>query len=193
MQPDGVKRVNREAMCVARSARNPVTPCTSRIIAVCLYERSGLDSYMQTCRVCQIWKDELDVVGFRAWRETPGLRRRQPQPCLQFTPAFATIVGSIHRAQFRSRVERARVRGCKRHYVRLCEIMQCIPSRSPIAASKDSIAESFRSKQCLFEFGQRRRIGSACRSNRPPRPSFHRSPESPRGHEQSLDRSSSSF
>src|SRR5580704_8633591 len=32
-----------------------------------------------------------------------------------------------------------------------------------------------------------------CRSNRPPRPSFHRSPESPRGHKESLDRSSSSF
>jgi hypothetical protein len=75
VQPGGIKRVNREAMCVSRGARNPVTPCPSRIIAV--YQRSGLYSYMQTCRVCQIWKDGLDVMGFRAWRETPGLSRRQ--------------------------------------------------------------------------------------------------------------------
>jgi hypothetical protein len=33
--------------------------------------RSTLRDYMQTCRACQIWKDELDVMGFRAWRETP--------------------------------------------------------------------------------------------------------------------------
>src|ERR1700733_5153533 len=126
-------------MCVSRGARNAVTPCRSRIIAV--YQRSGLYRYMQTCRVRQIWKDELDVMGFRAWRETPGLRRRQRQQRLQFTPGFATILGSIHRTQFCSRVERARLRGCKRHYVRLSEILQWMPGRSPIAGSQHSIAE----------------------------------------------------
>jgi hypothetical protein len=60
VQSDGIQRVNREAMCVSRSARNPVTPCPSRIIAV--YQRSGLNGYMQTGQVCQIWKDELDVM-----------------------------------------------------------------------------------------------------------------------------------
>ena len=60
---------------------------------------------------CQMWKDELEMrMGFRAWRETPGLRRRQHQQRLQFTPGFAIILGSIHRTQFRPRVERARLR-----------------------------------------------------------------------------------
>ena len=61
-------------MCLAERSKL-VTPCLSNIIAA--DERSGLDSYMQTERICEIGKDGLDVMSFWAWRETPGLRRER--------------------------------------------------------------------------------------------------------------------
>jgi hypothetical protein len=83
------------------------------------HPRRGAGRYRHPHRVEAAWAQCLRlsatrgaraVMGFRAWRETPGLRRWQRQQRLQFTPGFAIILGSIHRAQFRSRVERARLR-----------------------------------------------------------------------------------